>query len=134
MRYAIDALVAIEIARGLVPVHESHRLVGPGRLRSDAMAVLYAAVRAGALSDDEVRDAMTGLTELKFRALNDRVTRAVAWKIAAARDWEDLAPAEYLSVAHLQADALVATDPAVLAGASGLVDVAPLEALGRSAG
>jgi len=136
-RYAIDATVALEIVAGEITVEPGHQLVGPGRLRSDAMATLYEAVRAGALEDRDARARLDALASLKMRLLNDRASRAVAWSIAASHEWEDLVVAEYLAVARLQADALVATDVRVLAGASALssgdaISLAPLEALSRA--
>jgi len=47
------------------------------------------------------------------RLLGDRVSRARAWQIARQLDWEDFSAAEYLAVASLQADALVASSPAI---------------------
>ncbi|WP_084038114.1 hypothetical protein [Demequina sp. NBRC 110053] len=134
MRYAIDAAVALEIAAGTLAVDPAHQLVGPGRLRSDAMGILFAAVREGGLDDGQARGQLEALASLKMRLLNDRVSRAVAWKIAVSREWSDLVVAEYLAVASLQADALVALDPALAAGAEGVVDLAPVEALGRNSG
>ncbi|WP_062079359.1 hypothetical protein [Demequina globuliformis] len=143
-RYAIDAAVALEIAAGSLRVHEAHSLVGPGRLRSDAMAILFAAVRAGSLEADQGLAQLDALATVKMRLLNDRVSRAVAWTIAAARARdglgatagvpvsEYLGAAEYFAVASLQADALIALDPTLTAGAVGLVELAPVEALARA--
>lgn len=129
MRYGIDALVAVEIACGRVSVSDNHQLVGPGRLRSDAMAVLYSALRHNEITTAEARVALDALTTMKIRLLNDRVSRARAWEIALANNWDEPAPAEYVAVALLQAAALVALDPHVVHGASGLVDVVSADAL-----
>ncbi|MCB2413462.1 hypothetical protein LGT39_11460 [Demequina sp. TTPB684] len=131
MRYGIDALVALEIARGGIAVHESHTLVGPGRLRSDAMAALYDGVATGALTRDEARSILEALTGVRIRLLNDRVSRATAWKLALSRDALSPTAAEYVAVARLQADALVTTDPDVAAFAEGLVEMAPVQALSQ---
>jgi hypothetical protein len=62
-----------------------------------------------------------------MRVLGDRMSRATAWRIAAELDWEDPAPAEYLAVTRLQADALVTTDPRLVG--AGVVPIAAYEAL-----
>lgn len=107
------------------------------------MAILYAAVRTGNLEADQGLAQVDALASVKIRLLNDRVSRAVAWKMAAAREQdgaagpdtravsEELAIAEYVAVASLQADALVTLDPQVTAWAAGVVELAPVEALGR---
>jgi len=128
-RYAIDAQVALELARGSVSVAPGHALVAPARFRSDAMSTLHRAWRAGEVGDAGARALLDALTTLKVRALNDRVSRATAWRIARDLGWEDTAKAEYLAVASLQADALVALDADILAGAPGVVELAELAAL-----
>jgi hypothetical protein len=66
---------------------------------------------------------------LRIRLLGDRVSRDSAFKLAARLGWEDTAPAEYLSVAVLQSDRLVTRDALLVAGAAGLIPVAPIEEL-----
>ena len=68
---------------------------------------------------------------MKIRLLGDRVSRATAWKIAAALGWDDIGDAEYLAVASLQADALVTDDESLAAAAEGIVPVAAYEDLTR---
>ena len=67
-----------------------------------------------------------------MRLLGDRVSRRTAWKIAMERGWETTFDAEYLAVTKLQADALVTIDEDLAARAAGIVQTAPLAALGRS--
>lgn len=131
MRYGIDALVAVEIACGRVSVSNGHQLVGPGRLRSDAMALLYSALRNNEITTAEARAARDALTTMKIRLLNDRVSRNRAWEIALANNWDEPAPAEDVAVTLLQADALVALDAHIVNGASGLVDIASVESLAK---
>lgn len=130
-RFGIDALVAIRIADGEVTVAAGHELVGPTILRSEAFQVLYRAVREGRLSEPDALVTLRRIAQLRMRVLGDRVSRATAWRIAAERGWADPAPAEYLAVTRLQADALVALDPTLLRAADGVVPVAPIEALSR---
>lgn len=109
-RYAIDAPVAVALIRAGAT---GHTLVGPAVLRSDALALLYRE-----LPDAEGRALLDGLAALRIRLLGDRVSRAVAWRLARELGWDDPRPAEYLAVARLQADLLVTSDPALLSGAA----------------
>ncbi|MFA4840741.1 MAG: hypothetical protein WC580_03440, partial [Agrococcus sp.] len=68
------------------------------------------------------RAQLEALASLKLRLLADRVSRATAWKLAARLDWEDVARAEPLAVASLQADVLVTDDPVLVAAAEGVVE------------
>jgi hypothetical protein len=53
----------------------------------------------------------------------------VAWRIATEQGWDDVAPAEYVAVARLQADVLVAADADLARRARALVALAPVEEL-----
>lgn len=128
-RYVIDAPAAIEIARRNAPVPEQHSLVAPSRLRSDALALLYAAVRRGEVPAAEARRLLERITALRIRLLGDRVSRATAWRIAEELDADDTADAEYVAVTRLQADAFVTLDPDLAGRVRHLVAIAPLEAL-----
>jgi hypothetical protein len=57
------------------------------------------------------------------------VSRGRVWRLADENHWADTSATEYISVAQLRADALVALDPHVERLATGLVEVAPFEAL-----
>lgn len=123
-RFAIDAATALRIVRERVDVGE-HQLVSAGSMRSQATQLLYAAVRAGELSEVEGRAQLGEVAALKVRLLADRVSRAVAWTIAARLDWPEIARAEVLAVATLQADVLVTDDPELAAAAEGVVERMP---------
>jgi predicted nucleic acid-binding protein len=128
-RFVVDAEVLLKIAAGDVEVHGDHQLVAPGSLRSQAQALLYAAVREGRLDRRVALERLERLAEIKVRLLNDRVSRRVAWTIAEQLDLPDSRDAEYLAVAQLQAEALV-TDNARLARlADGIVPTAGVAAL-----
>ncbi len=122
-RYAIDALVAVQLIRAGVraPASPDDSLVGPAVLRSDALTVLYA------LPDDQGRALLDDLAALRIRLLGDRVSRSVAWRLARDLGWTDTRAAEYLAVARLQADVLVTADPTLLAaaGPAGIATAAP---------
>lgn len=98
-------------------------------LRSHVLAILYREVREGSLDEKTARVQLDGIATLKIRLLGDRVSRATAWKLARQFDWDDTSLAEYLAVATLQADALVAGDEAIVASASGIVPLATYDEL-----
>jgi predicted nucleic acid-binding protein len=131
-RVAIDARTALRLVREQVAVPPEHQLVAPNLLRSQAMSMLYRDVRAGALDDADARALLDGLTTLRIRLLGDRVSRAVAWRIATQQGWADTTDAEYVAVAQLQADVLVTLDPDLAQRVAGLVEVAPYALLGGS--
>lgn len=121
MRFAIDAATALRIVREGIDVGE-HQLVGAGALRSQAMQLLYWEARAGDTDAADVRAVLDGIAGLKMRLLGDRVSRATAWRIAERLGWDQIAPAEVLAVASLQADVLVTDDPELAAAAEGVVE------------
>ncbi|NHT17858.1 type II toxin-antitoxin system VapC family toxin [Cellulomonas sp. IC4_254] len=134
-RFAIDAAAALRLVAAGFTVPDGQQLVAPNLLRSQAMGLLYRDVRAGTLDPARAERLLDGVTTLRVRLLGDRVSRAVAWRIAAEQGWDDVAPAEYVAVARLQADVLVAVDEDLARRARGLVDLAPVEdllALGAS--
>lgn len=132
-RVAIDARTAIRLVREQVAVPPENSLVAPSLLRSQVLSLLYRDVRSGALDDPTARSVLDGVTTLRIRLLGDRVSRAVAWRIATQHGWADTADAEYVAVAQLQADVLVALDPDLAARAAALVEVAPFALLDGSA-
>lgn len=130
-RYAIDAPTALRLLADGREVAAQHQLVGPALLRSHALRVVYADVREGRLDDRQGRAVLEHLASQRVRLLADRVSRATAFALARERDWDDPAPAEYLAVAKLQADAIVTDDPQLRAGAEGVVPIAEYEDLFR---
>ncbi len=123
-RFAIDLPVAMRLLEEDVIIADGHSLVGPNLLRSQALSELYRSVRSGERSREHGRLLLERLAALKIRLLGDRVSRAVAWQLADQLGWDDTADAEYLAVAKLQADALVAFDPALRQAAEGIVPLA----------
>jgi len=111
-----------------VEVNPQYQLVAPNLIRSEALALLFAAVRRGDQTEPMALQHHERLTELKMRLLGDRVSRRTAWKIAREQGWETTLDAEYLAVTRLQADALV-INPGLAAKARNVVPVAPLAAL-----
>jgi hypothetical protein len=131
-RFCIDAHVAIRLARERLVVPPEHKLVAPSVLRSQALRLVYRSYRQDELSSAEAKSILDGVTTMDIRLLGDRVSRGRAWRLAEDNGWDDTIAAEYISVAQLQADVLVALDPDVLRVAAGLVEIAPFEALPAS--
>jgi predicted nucleic acid-binding protein len=125
-RYVIDAATLLHlVARGVV-IDPGHQLVAPGSLRSQALQLLLEDVRDGRLTEEQAMEQHERITELRMRLLGDRVSRRTAWRLARELD-VTIVVAEYLAVARLQADALVALDPELVAAASGVVPLASVE-------
>ncbi|MDA8357796.1 MAG: hypothetical protein M0Z95_16250 [Actinomycetota bacterium] len=133
-RYAIDAPSVLRVVADNVEVHPDHQIVAPSVIRSDALSLLFEAVRRGELTEETALRCHERLTELKMRLLADRVSRRMAWKIASEQGWDSTRAAEYLAVTSLQADALVTIDPDLITKASGLVPLASLDDLTAQAG
>ncbi|MES2093642.1 MAG: hypothetical protein V4531_07510 [Actinomycetota bacterium] len=129
MRYAIDVLTAIRLARERIAVPGEHRLVAPKSLQIHALSRLYRAVRGGELSEGEAKAILDGITTMGIRLLGDRVSRAAAWRVASQLGWDDIGDAEYVAVAQLQADAFVTLDAELAGQVEGIVTLAPFEAL-----
>ena len=128
-RYVIDAPTLLHLVDSAAPIDSSHQLVAPNRIRSEALELLLYDVRQGTRTEKEALALHERMTELKMRLLGDRVSRRNAWDIARERDWDNLRDAEYLSVAKLQADALITIDADLAAKADGVVPLAELGAL-----
>lgn len=128
-RFAIDTLTALRLVRDDIVVSEAHRLVAPNVLRSRVLSHLYRDVRQGALSREAALEQLDRLTSMRVRLLGDRVSRAVAWKIAQQLDWDDTTNAEFVAVAQLQADAFVTLDDDLARSVEDIVTIAPFESL-----
>ena len=129
-RYVIDPTTTIRLLRERIEVPDTHRLVAPGALRSQVMSILFREVRDGVTTDAQARALLDSLTTPTVRLLNDRVSRAIAWKVATELGWDDTVDAEYVAVTRLQADALVAGGTACSATPR-VVPLAPFEDLAR---
>jgi len=128
-RYTIDPPALLELVRR--GISSPHQLVAPAALRSQAMSLVYRGVRDGTTDAAAVRELLDGITTTKVRLLGDRVSRGTAWRLANELGLDDTGDAEYLAVARLQADALVALDPLIAALAAGVVPVATFDDLLR---
>ncbi|WP_031069449.1 type II toxin-antitoxin system VapC family toxin [Streptomyces sp. NRRL WC-3742] len=122
-KYVITPEVALRLVREGSPLPDGRQLLAPTLLRSQLLALLYAAVRRGELTAKEAERVLDGVRGLRIRLLGDRVLQSTAWRIAEQLDLPDTLAAEYLALTRLQADALVTLDPALAAAARGVVPV-----------
>lgn len=128
-RYVIDAPTLLHLVANGVQVSSRHQLVAPNLIRSQALSLLFEAVRRGDLTEAQALQQHERFTELKMRLLGDRVSRRTAWKIARDQGWETTYDAEYLAVTELQADALITMNAALARKAKDVVPLAHVEAL-----
>lgn len=128
-RFVIDPPTLVQLARDGGRIDPAHQLVAPNSIRSQALDLLLAAVRDGEVTEEEALDLHERMTELKIRVLGDRVSRRTAWRIAREHNWPTIRDAEYLAIAKLQADAVIAGDPDLAAKAAGVVPLAALSDL-----
>lgn len=128
-RYAIDPVILVRLAQDDTDVDRRHQLVAPNSIRSRALDLLLAQVRAGRLSAPAAMKLHERMTEMKLRVLGDRVSRRTAWELASEHGAVSVQDAEYVAVARLQADALVAKDRLLVSLARGVVPLATLKDL-----
>jgi hypothetical protein len=130
-RFVIDAPTLLHLVHERLAVAPGHQPVAPQLLRSEALDLLYAAVRRGELGEEEALDRHEALTAVKVRLLGDRVSRRIAWRIAREHGMESTTVAEYLALTRLQADLFVSVDPEARARADGIVAVGTIDQLTR---
>jgi len=128
-RFGIDAATFLHLVGEELPVAPAHQLVAPQLLRSQALDLLFGAVRRGELSERAALDRHEAMTGVKVRLLADRVSRRVAWQIAREHGLASTLDAEYLAVTRLQADAFVTVDPQARERARGVVPLGTLDDL-----
>ncbi len=126
-RYAIDAPTLLELAKGRHAVNPTHQLVAPNSIRSLALELLLHQVRSGEISAAEALELHERMTGLKIRLLGDRVSRGSAWRIALEHRKISVQTAEFIAVAILQADALIANDAELASLAVDIVALASLQ-------
>jgi hypothetical protein len=132
-RFVIDAPTLVHLVAEGVQVAPDHQLVAPQGIRSQALDLLFAAVRRGELTEKEALDRHEAMTGVKVRVLGDRVSRSVAWRIAREEGLDSTSDAEHLALTQLQADFFVSVDPSARARAEGVVPVGSVDQLARGA-
>ena len=131
-RFVVDCDTLLRVASGEVEVAPEHQLVAPTLVRSQALAALYEAARRGELSAAEGLERVTRINSLKVRFLGDKVLQRTAWRVADQLGWETTDDAEFVALTQLQADAFVTSDAELAQAVAGLVETAPVEALGSA--
>jgi predicted nucleic acid-binding protein len=128
-RFVVDTGATLHLARGSVEVPPQHELLAPTLWRSQTLAILYEAVRRGALTRDAARKQIGYINGMKIRLLGDAVLRRRAWDVAEKLDLPTTYEAEYVALAQLQKGTLVSTDESLLHRVGDLVPTATVAAL-----
>ena len=128
-RYVIGPDVAVHLAHDQTVISDEHRLLAPTLLRSQVLSRLYQAVRQGEMTKKDADRQLDYLRALRVRLLGDRVLQNLAWKIADQLGWPDTLDAEYVALTQLQADAFITLDANLAHAVTGLVTIAPVQAL-----
>jgi predicted nucleic acid-binding protein len=130
-RFVIDAGVALHLAsEGTTNIPAKHELLAPTLLRSQTLSLLHEAVQRGEVAEDMARGHLADFQRLPIRLLGDAVLRRRAWEVATQLGWAGTYDAEYVALTQLQADAFVTLDAKLAGRVEGLVETAPVEALG----
>ena len=130
-RFVIGPDAVLQLAERGAPVTGDHRLLAPTLLRSQALSLLYSAVREGTITKKEADRRLDFIRRLRIRLLGDRALQQKAWQVAEQLGWPDTWIAEYIALTLLQADAFITLDPALAEAVEQVVSTAPIEALSR---
>ena len=128
-KFVVDAGAALRLAATDARLPDTHELLAPTLLRSQALSAMHEAVHRAELSADVARERLVRLNRLKIRLLGDAVLRQVAWNIADELGWESTFAAEYVALTRLQGDFLVTLDDELARAVEGVVATAPFDAL-----
>jgi predicted nucleic acid-binding protein len=128
-KYVIGPDVAIHLAHDQTVISDEHRLLAPTLLRSQVLSLLYRAVRRDELTKKQAERQLDYLRGLRIRLLGDSALQNRAWKIADQLGWPDTLDAEYVALTQLQADAFITLDANLAHAVTGLVAIAPIQAL-----
>jgi len=128
VRYVVDGETLLRIAAGEIEVAPEHKLFAPTIVRSQALAMLYAAARSGKITRKEGLERVWKFNAMNVRFLGDRALQSQAWKVAEKLGWETTETAEFVALT-LQGDALVTSDKKLAKAVAGLVEVVTPAAL-----
>ena len=128
-KFVVDAGAALRLAATDTRLPDTHELLAPTLLRSQALSAMHEAVHRAELSADVARERLVRLNRLKIRLLGDAVLRQAAWKSADELGWESTFAAEYVALTRLHGDFLVTLDGAGELAVEGVVATAPFDAL-----
>lgn len=132
-RFVVDVGVVLHVVRERLAVDAGHELLAPTLLRSQVLSALHEAVHRGDLPSAAAREQLAAVGRLPVRLLGDAVLRRRAWEVADRLGWASTYEAEYVALTELQGDALVTLDTELAWRLAGVVEIAPVDALGRSA-
>jgi predicted nucleic acid-binding protein len=121
--------MAVHLAHNQTVVSDEHRLLAPTLLRSQVLSRLYRAVRQDETTKKQADRQLAYLRALRIRLLGDSALQNRAWKIADQLEWPDTLDAEYVALTQLQADAFITLDANLAHAVTGLVTIAPIQAL-----
>jgi predicted nucleic acid-binding protein len=130
-RFVITPDVALRLAQEDAVIAPGHQLLAPTLIRSQLLTQLYQASKRGELTKRDASRRLDYVRGLQLRLLGDRVLQRTAWDVADRLGWSDTFDAEYVALTQLQADALVTLDRKLADTVTGVVTVAPVEALSR---
>jgi predicted nucleic acid-binding protein len=128
-RFVIDPPTLLHLVAERVDLAPGHQLVAPQGVRSQALDLLFGAVRRGELEEATALERHEAMTRVRIRLLGDRVSRRVAWDLATEHGLGSTTDAEYLALTRLQADLFVSVDAAARARAEGVVPVGTVDRL-----
>jgi len=131
-RFVVDCGVVLHLAREGLEVPDEHELLAPTLLRSQTLSVLHEAVHRGELSEEDARELLERIWEIKIRLLGDAVLRRNAWRFAEQLGWAETYDAEYVALTKLQGDAFVTLDEKLARQLEGVVPTATFDALEAS--
>ena len=133
-RFVVDSGVVIHLAREELQVPNRHELLAPTLLRSQTLSILHEAVHRGEIPEEEARDLLERIWEIKIRLLGDAVLRRNAWRFSEQLGWAETYEAEYVALTKLQGDAFVTLDEKLARQLEGVVPMATFDALDASSG
>jgi predicted nucleic acid-binding protein len=129
-RYVIGPDVAIRLAGDEAVVPDGHHMLAPALLRSQMLSLLYQAVHRGELTKKDAERRLDYVQGMRIRWHEDHhFLEKAAWEVADRLGWSDTFDAEYVALTQLEADALITLDRQLADVVTGLVTVAPIEAL-----
>jgi predicted nucleic acid-binding protein len=129
-RFVVDADAVLYLASEGIEVSSDHELLAPTLVRSQTLSILHEAAHRGELPVDVGRDRLEHVWRMPIRLLGDAVLRRRAWEAAERMGWAETYTAEYIALTQLQADAFVTLDAELARSVGGVVETAPIEALG----
>jgi predicted nucleic acid-binding protein len=128
-RFVVDCGVVLRLASEEIEVRVEHELLAPTLLRSQTLSAMHEAVHAGEIPRDVAVERLNRIWSMPIRLLGDAVLRRRAFDFAEQLGWAETYDAEYVALAHLQADAFVTLDTDLARRVDGIVPTATIEAL-----